>query len=63
MTMTEALKRAIADTGETFTELERATGVKRGSLLRFMRGDQTLLLEKADELAGHLGIQVWRADK
>ena len=57
MTMTEALKRAIADSGETFTELECATGVKRGSLLRFMRGETSLRLDIADKLALYFGIK------
>ncbi len=37
LTMTEALKRAIADSGLTDLEIERATGVKRASVMRFMR--------------------------
>ena len=58
--MTDALKQAIADSGETFTELERATGVKRASLLRFMRGETSLRLDMADRLATHFKIGVSR---
>jgi transcriptional regulator with XRE-family HTH domain len=57
-TMTEVLKAAIAECGETYSELERATDVKRGSLLRFMRGEQSILLDKADALAEHFGFEL-----
>ena len=57
-TIAETIKQAIADSGLTYTELQRATGVKRASILRFMRGDQTLRLDIADRLAEHLGIEV-----
>ena len=56
-TMTDVLKRAITESGESFTELERATGVKRASLLRFMRGQTSLRLDIADKLAVHFGIE------
>ena len=56
--MTETLKQAIADSGQTYTEIERATGVKRASLLRFMRGETSLRLDMADRLTSHFGIEV-----
>ncbi len=61
--MTDALRRAIAESGESFKALERATGVTRQSLMRFARGEQTIRLDSADELAAYFGIQVYRKDK
>ena len=56
-TLTELLKRAIASSGLTFTDIQRATGVQRASLLRFMRGETSLRLDKADDLAEYFGIE------
>ena len=56
--MTEALRQAIADSGETFKGLERETGVKRQSLMKFMRGEQSLRLDLADRLAAYFGLEV-----
>lgn len=58
--MTKVLKQAIAESGETYTALERATGVKRASVMRFMRGEQSLRLDLADKLAEYFGIEVKR---
>lgn len=55
--MTDLLKQAIANSGRTFTDIERATGVQRGSLLRFMRDETSLRLDKADDLAEYFGIE------
>ena len=51
------LKRAIANSDRTFTDIEKATGVQRASLLRFLRGETSLRLDKADALAEHFGIE------
>jgi transcriptional regulator with XRE-family HTH domain len=59
-TITSVLREAIKESGLTYSELERATGVKRPSIWRFMRGRQTLLLDKADKLAAYLGVTVTR---
>jgi transcriptional regulator with XRE-family HTH domain len=55
--MTDLLKQAITNSGRTFTDIERATGVQRASLLRFMRGETSLRLDKADDLAEYFGIE------
>jgi plasmid maintenance system antidote protein VapI len=57
-TMTAALKRAIADSGKTFLDLERATSVKRASIMRFMRGETSLRLDVADKLAVYFGLEL-----
>jgi hypothetical protein len=60
MTMCEALKRAIADSGLTWYQLEKGTGgaCHRASLMRFCAGKHVLRLDKADALAAFLGITV-----
>ncbi len=55
-TMTETLRDAIVKSGIAHIALERATGVKRGSIMRFVRGERSLRLDKADALAAHFGL-------
>lgn len=54
--ISDVLRRAIADSGLTYSELERATGVKRSSIMRFVRGERSLRLDNADALARQFGI-------
>ena len=44
----------------SFKALERETGVKRQSLMRFVRGEQSLRLDMADRLAAYFGIECKR---
>ena len=62
-TMTEMLKAAIAESGISHRALEAATGVKRASIMRFMRGEQSLRLDLADRLAEYFGIECRRKGK
>ncbi len=55
--MTELLRSGLAE-AESLREVERATGLKRQSLAKFMRGEQSLRLDLADKLAAHFGIEV-----
>ena len=41
--MTDALKTAIADSELSFQALERETGVKRQSMMKFVDGEQSLV--------------------
>ncbi len=56
--ITEALRQAILDSEVNFRELERETRVKRQSLMKFARGEQSLRLDMADKLAEFFGIEV-----
>ncbi len=56
-TMTAALKKAIAESGLPLQRIEKLTGVKRQSLMKFIRGEQSLRLDLADKLAEHFGIE------
>jgi hypothetical protein len=58
-TMSEVLRAAVnaaIDSGTTFRDLERESGVIRQSLMPFARGEQSLQLSKADLLAKHFGL-------
>ena len=56
--MTETLRQSIADSELPFIELERQTGVLRQSLMKFARGEQTLLLDAADKLAEFFALEL-----
>ena len=56
--ITEALRNAIAKSGMAYNAIERVTGVKRQSILHFMRGEQSLRLNIADRLAVYFGLEV-----
>lgn len=56
--MTEALRQTILESEVNFRELERETGVKRQSLMKFARGEQSLRLDMADRLAKYFGLEV-----
>jgi hypothetical protein len=62
-TITEVLRRTIADSREALIALERATGVKRASLRLFLRGERSLRLDLADRLAIHFGLVLRPARK
>ncbi len=57
-TLTETLRQSIADSELPFIELERQTGVLRQSLMKFARGEQTLLLDAADKLAKFFALDL-----
>lgn len=56
-TISETIRRAIIDSGEPHLAIEKATGVKRQSIAKFIRGDQSLRLDMADRLAEYLRIE------
>jgi plasmid maintenance system antidote protein VapI len=52
--------RAAVEAGRTtYKGLERETGVTRASIMRFVRGSQSLRLDMADRLAAHFGLELW----
>jgi len=52
-----ALLRAALRDAPTLAEVARATGVQRASLVRFRDGEQSIMLDAADKLAAHFGIE------
>ena len=57
-TISDALKRAIVQSGMAHAALERETGVQRGSIMRFLRGTQSIRLDAADKLAAYFGLEL-----
>jgi transcriptional regulator with XRE-family HTH domain len=55
-TITDVLKQAIRGSGLTRYRIAAETGVPATSLLRFMRGETSLRLDKADAIAEYLGV-------
>ena len=56
--LTDVLKKAIAESGLTQYRIANDTGIPAPSILRFMRGDTALRLDKADRLAAYLGLRL-----
>ncbi len=57
-TISYVLKRAIIQSGMAHIALERETGVQRASIMRFLRGEQSLRLDVADKLAAYFGLEL-----
>lgn len=57
-TISDVLRKTIADSGIAYIALERATGVKRASIMRFVRGTTSLRLNMADKLAAFFGLKL-----
>ncbi|MBX7255705.1 MAG: hypothetical protein K1Y02_05050 [Candidatus Hydrogenedentes bacterium] len=58
--ITETLRAAIVESGVSHRAIETATGVQRASIMRFVRGTQSLRLDIADRLAEFFGIECRR---
>jgi|CXWL01.1.fsa_nt_gi transcriptional regulator with XRE-family HTH domain len=56
--MTDALRKAIEDSGLTLYRIAKDTGIEQASLLRFNSGRQSLRLDLADKLAAYFGLTV-----
>ena len=57
-TMTESLRQRIVDSELPLLTLEQATGVKRQSIMRFLRGERSLRLDIADKLASYFELEL-----
>jgi hypothetical protein len=57
-TSTAALRAAITSTALSFKALERATGVKRQSMMKFVAGEQSLRLDIADKLLMYFEFEI-----
>ncbi|HPO15969.1 MAG TPA: helix-turn-helix transcriptional regulator [Candidatus Hydrogenedentes bacterium] len=63
MNMTEALKKAIKESGLSHNEIERISGVNRLTIARFINGTTTLRLDKADDLMKFFGLKLVKSKK
>ena len=61
--MSDLLRKTIAESGVPLLVLERETGVKRASIMRFVRGETSLRLDKADQLAAFFGLELKKTKK
>ena len=50
--------RAVEGGRTNYKALESETGVARASIMRFVRGSQSLRLDKADRLAAYFGLEL-----
>jgi transcriptional regulator with XRE-family HTH domain len=61
--MTDVLKAAIEQSDLTQYKIAKDTGILPTSLGRFMRGETSLRLDKADVLADYLGLELVKKRK
>jgi plasmid maintenance system antidote protein VapI len=56
--ISDLLRRVIAESDVSYNELQKATRVTRASIMRFVRGDQSIRLDSADRLAEFFGLEL-----
>ena len=56
--MTEVLMAAIKESGVSRYRIAKDTGVTEATLCRFVQGETSLRLDKADLLAQYLGLEL-----
>ena len=56
--ISDLLRQTIAESGASYNALQRETGVTRASIMRFVRGDQSLRLDMADRLAKYFDLEL-----
>jgi transcriptional regulator with XRE-family HTH domain len=61
--ISELLRKAIAESNIPYLVLERETGVVRTSIMRFVRGETSHRLDKANRLAEYFGLELVRKRK
>jgi transcriptional regulator with XRE-family HTH domain len=57
-TMTDVLQAAVKESGFSQYKIAQDTGILATSLGRFMRGETSIRLDKADLLADYLGLEL-----
>ena len=56
--MTEEIFRAMRESGRSLRDLEKASGVSRGQLSRFLNGKRDLTLTTVGPLLEALGLEI-----
>ena len=56
--ISDLLRQTIAESGISYNALQKGTGVTRASIMRFVRGDQSLRLDMADRLAAFFDLEL-----
>jgi transcriptional regulator with XRE-family HTH domain len=62
-TLTEQLRAAIQQSGQSLAQLGKACGVDAPRLSRFVRGERGLSLEAVDRIASVLRLHLAKADE
>jgi transcriptional regulator with XRE-family HTH domain len=62
-TITDAVRRAIRESGRSLRDLERETGIEPAQLSRFMNRKGGMSLEALDRLAGALRLMIIKSDE
>lgn len=57
-TMSDVLRNTIQASGKPLLTIEQDTGIDRRSIGRFLRGERSLRLDKADALAEYFGLEL-----
>jgi transcriptional regulator with XRE-family HTH domain len=57
-TLTEVLRATIERSGLSDYRISKATGIDTANLGRFLRGEMSVRLDKADRLAAYLGLRL-----
>jgi transcriptional regulator with XRE-family HTH domain len=57
-TLTDVLRAAIQRSGLTYYRIGKATGIDETNLGRFMAGELSVRLDKADRLTAYLGLRL-----
>ena len=57
-TLSEVLRKAVEESGVSYYRISKDTGIINTSLARFVSGETSLRLDKADVLAEYLGLQL-----
>jgi plasmid maintenance system antidote protein VapI len=58
--LTEQLRQAVADSGNTLGTLARETGIDKSALSRFVNGERGLSMKAIDALGDCLGLEIKR---
>lgn len=58
MSISEQLKQAINDCGQTVYVVARDSGVSHATIYRFLSGERSLSLDNADRLAEYLELEL-----
>ncbi|KKK76509.1 hypothetical protein LCGC14_2862940 [marine sediment metagenome] len=56
--ISDQLREAIANTGQSLRAIARAAGTHHGQLARFMAGDREIRTGTVDKLAEYLGVRL-----
>jgi hypothetical protein len=59
-TLSESLRRAIEDSGQSLYRVSKGSGVAYAPLHRFMAGKRSVSMKALDKLCNHLGLGLCR---